>query len=264
MKIKLKKYAKLALRIFYMTFSVAFIVFVYKVSQIPTFLSDTDAALAVPCANMGSRDISLLEEANKEDAALAPQGASPFENKNSSLNKESAARISGIPIKQSMDQKLTPGTDGRVQGQSLADAVVVLTGGKNRIDCAFALALRYHIRNIFISGVNEKTSLEDILKNRNFDANITLGKRALNTIENALEILEWANEARVKKIFLVTSDYHIPRSLLALQKVCKGSLQITPIAVPSSNYNFIRNCFKEFIKIIFFDFFYAIYNIRTS
>lgn len=264
MKIRLKKYAKFAFIIFSMTFFAAFLVFVNKVSKIPTFLSDTDTALVVPCANMGSRTISVLE-ANKKDAAVAPQDASSFENKNSSLNKESAARISGIPIKQSMDQKLTPGADGRVQGKSLADAVVVLTGGKNRIDYAFALALRYHIRNIFISGVNEKTSLEDILKNRSFDANITLGKRALNTIENALEILEWANEARVKKIFLVTSDYHIPRSLFALQKVCKGSLQITPIAVPSNNnYDFIRNCFKEFVKIIFFRLFYAIYNIRTS
>lgn len=145
------------------------------------------------------------------------------------------------------------------------DAIVVLTGGKNRIDYALAFASSSKITNIFISGVNEKTSLEDILKNRNFDVNIALGKRALNTSENALEILEWVDKTKVKKFFLVTSDYHIPRSLLALQKVLNGSLQIIPIAVPSNhNYDFIKNCFKEFVKIIFFRLFYAICNIRIS
>ena len=71
--------------------------------------------------------------------------------------------------------------------------------------------------NLFISGVLETTSLADNQRAAKVKAldesKITLGKKAHNTIENASEAFEWIKENNIDHIRLVTSYYHIPRSL---------------------------------------------------
>lgn len=97
-----------------------------------------------------------------------------------------------------------------------ADAVVVLTGGKNRISHAFSLLNKGMGKKMFISGVPEDVSIESILKqNRvSFGKNklVELGKASHTTLENAEETTEWMNNNFVKSIYLVTSNYHTPRS----------------------------------------------------
>ncbi len=98
------------------------------------------------------------------------------------------------------------------------DAIVVLTGGKNRIAEAIRLYNKGLADMLFISGVEPHVNLEtlEIQNHVNFirgENNVILGKEATNTIENAVEVNEMIRRNRLKSIRLVTSYYHMPRSM---------------------------------------------------
>ena len=97
------------------------------------------------------------------------------------------------------------------------DAIVVLTGGRNRISEAVELLNSGAAEKLLISGVAEETSLEALKKRE--DVNVTtsreiiLDKKSTNTVENAIEAVSWVKKNNFKSIRLVTSNYHIPRSM---------------------------------------------------
>lgn len=130
----------------------------------------------------------------------------------------------------------------------VCEDIVVLTGGKNRIKLAFDSVQRFHAKNVLISGVYRGTKLEDILGDTDVigDVTVVLGYKAMNTEGNAQEIREVAEELGMKKIILITSDYHMFRSLHEVRKFNKN-LKIYPLKVRSDfNSRFIKLCFKEF------------------
>ena len=97
------------------------------------------------------------------------------------------------------------------------DAIVVLTGGRNRIGEAVRLLNDGLARQLLISGVSKGTSL-DILKKRKdinitTDREITLEENSTNTVENAIEAAAWVRKNKIRSIRLVTSNYHLPRSM---------------------------------------------------
>lgn len=97
------------------------------------------------------------------------------------------------------------------------DAIVVLTGGRNRILEGIQLLNENLADKLFISGVPENITISQIEKQAKIKADdetkIELGRKAKNTIENAIEAEEWIKKNNIKSIRLVTSSYHIPRSL---------------------------------------------------
>lgn len=101
------------------------------------------------------------------------------------------------------------------------DAIAVLTGGRNRITEAVRLFNNKEADHLFISGVEKNTSLRDILKKSNLvvynPGGVELGHKATNTVENALEIKEWIEKNDIRSLRLITSNYHIPRSLAEIE-----------------------------------------------
>jgi uncharacterized SAM-binding protein YcdF (DUF218 family) len=132
------------------------------------------------------------------------------------------------------------------------DNMVVLTGEHDRIIYAFSLTGLYKPKNIFISGVYKKTTLQAILAGKPVpDACVILGKQAKNTRENAKEIDEWVRQNNISEILLITSDYHMIRSIAELRHV-NDKLKIYPCTVNSQfNPLFFFRCFKEFYKMIY-------------
>lgn len=118
------------------------------------------------------------------------------------------------------------------------DAIIALTGGKNRIAESIKILNEGLSDKLFISGVSEKTSIKDIQRVAGIKAldesKITLGKKAHNTIENASETFEWIKANKVNSIRLVTSYYHIPRSMQEF-KLYGLRKKITPHPVYSQN-----------------------------
>lgn len=127
--------------------------------------------------------------------------------------------------------------------------IVVLTGGKNRISFAMNSANRFRAKNVFISGVYKSTTEKDLFSGENFEnVNIVLGYNAKNTEENALEIRNFVRDENVNEIILVTSDYHMFRSMYEIKKY-NPDLRIFPVKVKTSfGFKFIQLCCKEFYR----------------
>ena len=103
--------------------------------------------------------------------------------------------------------------------QPVADAIVAWTGGGYRIQSAVTLLEKGMGQKLLISGVNKNArphlflgEIDPDLKNK-----ITLGYVATTTQQNALEPSEWMYQNKFKSAILVTSFYHIPRSLVEFQ-----------------------------------------------
>lgn len=101
------------------------------------------------------------------------------------------------------------------------DAIVVLTGGRYRILVAHNLLNLGLAPKMFISGVPQNITLGQLLqKNGIFPdhiSNIEVGNAATDTVGNAAEVADWVRKNNIKSVRLVTSNYHIPRSLAELK-----------------------------------------------
>jgi uncharacterized SAM-binding protein YcdF (DUF218 family) len=115
------------------------------------------------------------------------------------------------------------------------DAIVVLTGGSERIETGLSLLAEGLADRMFVSGVGEQVRAGDLLaRTRSLPPDlaekISVGKAASDTPGNALETAEWAHAAGVRSIRLVTAAYHMRRSLLEFQ-AAMGDVAIVPNAV---------------------------------
>jgi len=113
-----------------------------------------------------------------------------------------------------------------LDAQTNTDAIIALTGGRNRIFEAIKLLNNKKADYLFISGVEKTSRLQDILNSNHItpitEKKIFLGTSAQNTVENAVESKNWINEHNIKSIRLVTSNYHLPRSITEFEKQNPG------------------------------------------
>jgi uncharacterized SAM-binding protein YcdF (DUF218 family) len=103
------------------------------------------------------------------------------------------------------------------------DAIVVLTGGPDRVDVALRLLTSGAADRLLVSGAGEKTDLADLAHLSGMDPEplerqITLGHSARTTRGNALETASWAQAAQVKTLLVVTAWFHMPRALVELRR----------------------------------------------
>jgi uncharacterized SAM-binding protein YcdF (DUF218 family) len=117
--------------------------------------------------------------------------------------------------------------------ENSADAIVVLTGGAGRLEYGLKLLQENKAQIMFISGVGDNVKLGELYRNsrisKKLAEKISLGHIARNTIGNAEETADWLSDKNYKKILLVTSDYHIPRSSLEFAEILPN---ITIIPAP--------------------------------
>jgi uncharacterized SAM-binding protein YcdF (DUF218 family) len=106
----------------------------------------------------------------------------------------------------------------------MADGVVALTGaGGARISTAMALLDQGAAARLLITGVNPSTTDEDVRRiaagtPANFDCCVDLDRSARTTVGNAREVAAWAHAHDFASLIVVTSDFHMPRSLLELER----------------------------------------------
>lgn len=122
-------------------------------------------------------------------------------------------------------------------GDVRGDAIVALTGGPDRITAAARLLSEGRGKRLLISGVNAQTRRESLRKitgldGSKFECCVDLGYAALDTIGNAVETRNWASELGFKRLIIVTSSYHMPRSLMELANAMPG-VELVPYAVAS-------------------------------
>ncbi|MCA0400680.1 MAG: YdcF family protein [Proteobacteria bacterium] len=115
------------------------------------------------------------------------------------------------------------GLDTRGIDPPVADGMVVLTGGADRIGEALALLHKGKARRLLISGVNAGSG-PDLLRrswpgnDAVFDCCVDLDYRARNTRGNAAEAALWARRNGFRSVLLVTASYHLPRAQLEFRR----------------------------------------------
>lgn len=144
-----------------------------------------------------------------------------------------------------------------------ADGVVVLTGADLRIAQGAQLLREGRARRLLISGVNRKTSRDDVMRiaglpPAQFDCCVDLGYEALDTFGNAGETKSWMALHRFNSVIVVTSSYHMPRALaeltLAMPHTTLIPHRVTPKAFPQQVWwlspGAVRILFAEYVKFM--------------
>lgn len=117
----------------------------------------------------------------------------------------------------------------KLQPRAATEAIVVLTGGNARVQKGIDLLEQTKSEHLLISGVNKTVTLSEIMERAMpfLQPRITLGYLATNTKENAIETAYWIQQHDIRSITLVTSFYHMPRSLFEIQRL-EPNLVIVP------------------------------------
>lgn len=145
---------------------------------------------------------------------------------------------------------------------SATQAIIALTGGRNRITEAVKLLNQDIAPRLFITGVGKDISLKNIQNTQHLSIttgqNIEIGHKASNTIENAAEANEWIKKNNITTIRLVTSNYHMPRAIIEFKNQ-NPTLKITPHPVYSemvekkwwTSLRTFSLIFKEYNKFLY-------------
>lgn len=104
-----------------------------------------------------------------------------------------------------------------------ADGIVVLTGGQLRIETGIDLLRAGKARRLLISGVHPDVSAGQIRKAvgagpDDFRCCVDIDKAALDTVGNAEQAAAWVQRNGFHSIIVVTSYYHMPRTLLEMRR----------------------------------------------
>ena len=114
------------------------------------------------------------------------------------------------------------------------DAIVVLTGGDARVAEGLRLLAAGQAEKLLVSGVNPAVTVAELMALApdvppELAERVVLGYAAGDTLGNAAETAAWMREQGFTSLRLVTAAYHMPRSLLELQRALPG---VTILAHP--------------------------------
>jgi len=144
--------------------------------------------------------------------------------------------------------------------QQNADAIIVLTGGRARLETGFALLKAGRGQRLLISGVSP------LMRGRHNVARILgadpalleccvdLGWEALNTSGNAAESAAWTAKRGYSRLLVVTNRYHMLRSLAELRHTMPNA-QLLPYPVDQAGGLFqsgenLRLFASEYVKFL--------------
>jgi len=118
---------------------------------------------------------------------------------------------------------------GEILGSDIShpdEGIVVLTGDRNRIRVAIDLLVQRGEQFLIISGIGKGATLTDLINAQTASIidlkaiweKIILESQSTSTIENAIECAKILRTKKVTRVILVTSDYHMSRSLALFKK----------------------------------------------
>ncbi|MBT5072968.1 MAG: YdcF family protein [Kordiimonadaceae bacterium] len=136
------------------------------------------------------------------------------------------------------------------------DAIVVLTGGQNRLNVAVKLLEEQFAEKLYISGVDEKVTRGELLNLLGSSEDLAYcciesGNEAADTVGNAIETMQWVAKNNIESLRVVTSLDHMPRAMVEFRRYMP---EISFIEHPVGNwrtqsYNYF-NLSQEYSKYI--------------
>jgi len=136
-----------------------------------------------------------------------------------------------------------PGQTAKIDERP-TDAIIVLTGGGDRLAEGFRLLDRGLAKRLLVSGVASGVTLEQLIdrlgEQRDAVPNaeelaccVTLGYEAESTVGNADESAEWLRRYSATSVRLVTANYHMLRSLLEFRRKVPGLIVVPNPVFPN-------------------------------
>ncbi len=149
------------------------------------------------------------------------------------------------------------------------DAIVVLAGGRGRVDEGVRLYLEGKADTLLFIGVDPTVRKGDLyreLPGRRSAEGVILEKVSRNTLENALYSRELILRNKITTVRLITSRYHMKRAMLFFRTFLPKDIAIYPHPVDSRNLvpawwshgGSFRLLLSEFYKYIMFRVFFLI------
>jgi uncharacterized SAM-binding protein YcdF (DUF218 family) len=147
------------------------------------------------------------------------------------------------------------------------DAIVVLTGGRGRVEEGVRLYREQKARWLFLIGVDPSVQKKDLFKGGEGEMKgegVILEKISRNTLENAFYSRDLIMKKDIHSIRLITSRYHMKRATLIFRNLLPKDVAIYPYPVDSRNLKAkwwndggsFRLLFSEFYKYCIFRFFF--------
>ena len=145
------------------------------------------------------------------------------------------------------------------------DAIVVLTGGRGRVEEGVKLYKAGEGRMLFLIGVDPLVQKRELYTGKGAE-NVILEKASRNTLENALYARDLITGHKVTSIKLITSRYHMKRATLIFRNALAKDIAIYPHPVDSKNLKeewwshggSFKLLFSEFYKYCMFRFFFLL------
>lgn len=103
----------------------------------------------------------------------------------------------------------------------VADGIVALTGGAERVEAALRLLADDRAARLLVSGIGSGVDLAILARRAELDPlplapRVTLGRAAMTTRGNALETASWVRTYNIGSLIVVTAFYHMPRAMAEL------------------------------------------------
>lgn len=140
---------------------------------------------------------------------------------------------------------LIPTENDLVDTGERADAIVVLTGGMGRIEQGVELLKLDRAKMLLVSGVDKDVKPEELVAEYGIDVNhpvlsdgisrMVLDYGPRDTVGNARETAKWMRENKLHSLRLVTSSYHMPRSMLEFQHAMPDMVILPSPVFPNWN-----------------------------
>ena len=149
--------------------------------------------------------------------------------------------------------------DDQLESRKNSYPIVVLTGGKGRIEKGLQLLKNGYGNLLFISGVHPDVNIKqkyfsEITEKKFKDCCIFFGKKAKDTIGNLKEVDEWLSKNNYNEFYLISSYYHLPRvKFLFENHMPFRNIHLIPVGEFSDIFSFTLNQFFT-IKILIFEF----------
>jgi uncharacterized SAM-binding protein YcdF (DUF218 family) len=124
------------------------------------------------------------------------------------------------------------------QSSVKADAIVVLTGGKGRVDEGVRLYREHRAAYLFLIGVDPSVRKSDLYRPQPGDPSpegVILERASRNTLENAIYGRDVILKRQIGSVLLITSRYHMKRAAILFRNALPKDLTIYPYPVDSRN-----------------------------
>lgn len=145
------------------------------------------------------------------------------------------------------------------------DAVVVLAGGRGRIEEGVRLYREGKGQRLFLIGLGPSVKKTDLYKDAEgvrSSEQVYLEKVSRNTLENAIFARELISRNNVRSMLLITSRYHMKRSLLIFRSLLPKDIAIYPHPVTSKNSTEAWWSHSGSLRLLFSEFYkYCLYRV---